>query len=118
MATRFELVQDPSSKFHFQLRAADGSVLLLGLPCDNKLAAQNELLHTRKSLRQQDRVVEHTADDHTQFVVIKDGDGSVLARSQHVASPAQLKALVETLCGAATGAPLIDLCKRRIPAAG
>lgn len=118
MSIRFELVQDPNSKFHFQLRAEDGSVMLLGLPCDNKLAAQNELQHTRSSLRLPERVVEHTGHDQTKFIVIKDEDGSVLARSPHVPSASQLTVLVESIRGAASGAPLVDLCKRRISAAG
>jgi uncharacterized protein YegP (UPF0339 family) len=118
MSIRFELVQDSSSKFHFQLRAEDGSVMLLGLPCDNKLAAQNELQHTRSSLRDAARVVEHLANDQSRFVVVKDEDGSVLARSQHVPSASHLTTLVEAIRLAASGAPLVDLCKRRISAAG
>lgn len=118
MSIRFELVQDPGHKFHFQLRAEDGSVMLQGLPCDNKLAAQNELQHTRSSLRQPERVVEHTANDQSRFLVVKDEDGSVLARSQHVPSATLLDKLADAIRTAAAGAPLVDLCKRRISAAG
>lgn len=114
MAVRFELVVDPSGKFHFQLRAPDGGVLLQGLSCDSRIMAQNEVLHTRNSLQDEARVIGHVADDGTRFVVVKDQDGTVLARSPHVGSQTLLEELLAKIRNAAVSAPLVDLSKRKL----
>lgn len=113
MSARFELVQDPSGKFHFQLRGASGEVLLQGLACDGKIAAQTEVQHVRKALQDPMLLVDHAAADGTHFVVIKDRDGSVLARSPHVASEAAILAVCAEITSTAEKAPLIDLSKQR-----
>ena len=112
MATRYELVFEHDATFRFQLRHADGEVILRGLDSTSKIMSQNEILHLRNSLRDDSRMVRHTAKDGTQFVVVKDRDGSVLARSKNVATEAELDELVESLLGAA-GAPIIDLAKHQ-----
>ena len=113
MAARFEIVQAPEGKFLFQLRGTDGSVLLNGLTCDSKIMAQNEVLHARNSLRDDTRLVEHSADDGTSFFVIKDRNGSAIARSAHVGSSNELAALIELVRSTAQHAPLVDLAKRK-----
>jgi len=118
MKDRFEVVQDPNGRFSFQLRAADGATLLSSLACDSKIMAQSDLLHTRNSLRDNDRVIEHQADDGTRFVVIKDRNGAVLARSPHVDPTAPFAAMLDRIRSAAQGAPLVDLTKRKHSAAG
>lgn len=112
MSARFELVLDPSGKFHFQLRGAKGQVLLQGLACDGKIAAQTEVQHVRKALQDPDLVVDHDAKDGTHFLVVKDHDGSVLARSPHLAAEA-LSTLRLEVAITAEKAPLIDLSKHR-----
>ena len=112
MKERYEVVQDSNGKFYFHLRAADGAVLLSSLACDSKITAKNELLHLRNSLREADRVIEHEAGDHTRFVVVKDHDGTVLARSPHVDPATSFPVLLATIREAA-GAPMLDLSKRR-----
>jgi uncharacterized protein YegP (UPF0339 family) len=111
MSARFEIVQGPDGKFLFQLRGNDGSVLLHSLSCDSKIMAQNEVLHARNSLRDDTRLVEHSADDGTSFFVIKDRNG--IARSAHVGSSNELAALIELVRSTAQHAPLVDLAKRK-----
>ncbi len=114
MAVRFELVLDPNGKFHFQLRAPEGEVLLQGLSCDSRIMAQNDVLHTRNSLQDEAHVVGHVADDGTRFVVVKDHDGTVLARSPHVSTQPMLEELLTKIRNAAVNAPLVDLSKRKL----
>lgn len=113
MATRFELVQDPLGKFHFQLCDDGGTLLLESLGGDSKIMTQNDLQHARQALTQADHVVGHVAADGTHFAVVKDDDGSVLARTPHVPSATRLDAMVAEVRNSALVAPLIDRCRRR-----
>lgn len=110
MATRFEVTHD-AGQFLFVLRGADSSVLLRGLPGDSKIMVQNEILHLRRALGDPTRVVAH-GDGTNHFVVIKDTDGSVLAKSPHQATREALDDLLATVRKAAVTAPTIDLAKR------
>lgn len=111
MATRYEIVHDHDA-FFFQLRMADGDVVLRGLDSPSKIMVQNEILHLRNALRDDSRLVPHDGDDGERFVVVKDRDGSVLARSKRVDGDAALRELVDDLLGAAH-APIIDLARPR-----
>jgi len=113
MKDRFEVVQDPSGKYRFLLRTADGALLLSSLPGDSKIMVQNDLLHTRNSLGEDACVIEHRADDGTRFVVVKDHDGTVLARSPHMDPKAPFTAILDKIRGAARGAPMVDMAKRK-----
>ena len=112
MPARFELVSDSTGKFHFDLRAPDGGVLLSSLPCDSKIAVEDDLIRARNALRDASRIVAHHRADDRHFVVIKARDGSVLARSAQVASDSQLTELTDQICAAAANAPLADLTVR------
>lgn len=115
MNARFELVRDDRDRIGFRLLGRDGLVLLKGLPCDSKIAAQTEVLHARNSIRAE-RFVPHVGDDGSHFVVLKDKDGSVLARSPHVRDEgelAQIRAAIEQF---GQDAPIVDQTRLRSPA--
>ena len=50
MNTRFELLSDERGRVAFSLIDNDGEILLEGLPCQGKIAAQTEVMRTRKSV--------------------------------------------------------------------
>ena len=112
MASRFELVLDHSGRFHFQLREAGGGVLLRSLACDSRIMAQHGVLHARGALRDDSQVVPHRSMKGGCFVVVKDTDGSVLARSTRVAHANDLQSLLARIRTASQGAPVVDLTKR------
>ena len=105
--TRFELVSD-HDHLTFNLRTAEGQVLLTGLGAKSKIMVQNEVLHARQSIRAGDQFVPHVDHDGKHFVVLKDKDGAVLARSAHVASKEGLDAIVARINAIAADAPLLD----------
>ncbi|MFT4515060.1 MAG: hypothetical protein ACI89X_002003 [Planctomycetota bacterium] len=112
MATRFELVLEHDDTFIFQLRSKDGDIVLRGLGNDSKIMTQNELLHLRKAVKDDSHLVPHVGDDGSHFLIIKDGDGSVLARSTNTKSKPELDAQTEFIVEA-IGSPMIDLTKHR-----
>lgn len=116
MTTRFEILDSPPDRFVFRLVGDDGSMLLQGLPCDGKIAAQNEVLHARNSIKTPERWVLHE-DQGRYFAVLKDRDGSVLGRTAPVASEAARDSLIELIRQAAS-APLVTRSGGRRRSAG
>lgn len=112
MVTRFELNQDDAGRFGFVLRHQDGEVLLAGLMGDSKVMAQNDVLHARSAIREASRFVPHQGSDGSHFAVLKDKDGSVLARTRHFDSASTLQDAIASIA-ACVDAPLLDLTRRR-----
>jgi uncharacterized protein YegP (UPF0339 family) len=118
MATRFEVTLEAPDHFCFVLRSATGEVLLTGLSGTSKIMVQNEIQHARKAVREPERIVPHEADDGAHFLVLKDQDGSVLAKSPRLDSASGLEALATSIRTSAENAPVLDLTKRsaaRVP---
>lgn len=112
MATRFEIVLTDGGSYLFQLRNQSGEVLLKGAEKASKIMVQNGILHLRGRLRDPSSFEPHTNVDGSSFVVVRDNDGSALARSRRAPSDDDRTALEQTLIAAA-GAPMIDLTKHR-----
>lgn len=116
MATRFELVPH-HDRLTFNLRTTDGEILLTGLgSSSSKIMVQNEIQHVRSALKDRANLVPHHGKDGSHWVVLKDHDGSVLAKSPHVADVHARQALETRLLEVAGKAPIVDLVKRAAPA--
>ena len=88
----FDLTADEQGRYWFTLKGTEGEPLLVGLKSAGRIPAGIDVLHVRKAVRDIHHFVPHLASDGA-FVVLKDTNGEVLAKSPHV--PKQtLKALV------------------------
>jgi len=112
MATRFELVIDHDRTF-FQLVNKDGQTLLRSLGSTSKIMTQNEIQHLRRALRDPSHLVPHESQDGSRFVVVKEDNGTVVARSPHVPDAAALQALIDDVMASVATAPIIDRTKRQ-----
>lgn len=112
MASRFEIVIDTASKFHFVLRGSDGSTLLQSKACDSKIMAQNAVMHARSALKDESKLVEQRAADGKPRLAVVDKDESILAVSPGVADLQALQPLRENIRAVAAAAPIVDLSKR------
>ncbi|MBX3462074.1 MAG: hypothetical protein KF830_02810 [Planctomycetes bacterium] len=113
MATRFELVLDDAGRFHFQLRSPDGDLLLRSVGCDGKIKAQTAVLHARSGLRDPERSKAEADAEGGHWVVVREADGALLARSPRLGDAAAARALLDRIRGLSDTAPIIDLTKRR-----
>lgn len=111
MVTRLEVVLEHDDTFFFQLRTVDGDVVLRSLGSPSKIMTQNEILHLRSAIRDDSHWIPHEADDGSHFFVLKDKDGSVLAKSSRTKTAEELEQLKQVIV-AAGGAPMIDLTKK------
>jgi hypothetical protein len=115
-ATRFELVLD-HDKMTFQLRTHEGQTLLTGLgSTTSKIMLQNDILHVRRASTDASHLVEHEGKDGTHWVTVKDKDGSVLAKSPHVATVAAMQEIKARILAVVAAAPIVDLAKRAVHA--
>ena len=114
MTTRFELVVDHDQTF-FQLRETAGGVLLRSLGSRGKITSQNEILHLRRALRDPAQLVPHKAPDGSCFVVVKDLDGTVLARSPQLPDQPALDRLITKVMATYDKASVVDCTKRPQP---
>jgi hypothetical protein len=110
-STRFEIVPD-HDQLTFHLRTTEGQTLLTGLASNSKIMLQNEILHARKALRDPSHLVKHTGNDGSHWIVLKDLDGSVLAKSPHLPSDTALDEVIDRVLAVAATAPIVDLTKR------
>lgn len=108
---RFELAQD-HDHLTFHLRTPEGQTLLTGLGSKSKIMVQNEIMHARNALRDPAHLVPHQAADGTHWFVLKDLDGSVLAKTPHVATATDLDDMRVRILAVAASAPIVDLTKR------
>jgi len=108
MSTRFNLLCDEQGRISFCLVDGEGDVLLQGLPCRGKVAAQTEIMRTRKSLRAPDQLIPHESQAGEHFVVVKNNDGDVIARSRRVGTPGELAQLVEVIRSTGADAVIVD----------
>ena len=111
MVTRLEIVLEHDDTFFFQLRTADGEVVLRSLGSPSKIMTQNEILHLRSAIRDDSHWIPHEGDDRSHFYVLKDKDGSVLAKSTHTKTLEELEKIKQIIV-AAGSAPMIDLTKK------
>lgn len=111
MVTRIEVVLEHDDAFFFQIRTADGDVVLRSLGSPSKIMTQNEILHLRSAVRNDSHWIPHEADDGSHFFVLKDKDGSVLAKTSRAKSADELEQLKQIIV-AAGSAPMLDLTKQ------
>ncbi|MFO1077023.1 MAG: hypothetical protein U1E73_04770 [Planctomycetota bacterium] len=96
----------------FCLVGGSGEVLMYGLPCAGKIAAQAEVMHVRSALAETERVVPHRNAAGRHFAVIKDKAGEVLGKTPEVDSEGELATIVRTICEVGARATIIDATKR------
>lgn len=113
MAARFELVLDQVGRFHFQLCAQDGEVLLTGMAEKSKIQAQSDVMHAREALRDPARIVRRVSADGRHYCELLDRHDGSFARSTAAPTTTALEALMSRIGELGAGAPLVDRTRKR-----
>lgn len=108
MAGKFELKKSKNGKFHFNLLAANGQVILASEMYEAKASAVNGIESVKKNGGADARYDRLTAKDGSPYFTLKASNGQVIGQSQMYSSTATRDAGIQSCIGNAPGASVDD----------
>ncbi|HOT01202.1 MAG TPA: YegP family protein [Acidobacteriota bacterium] len=91
MAAKFELKKSKSGQFTFNLKAANGQVILTSELYNTKPAAENGIASVQKNAAYDDRYERKVAKDGQHFFVLKAANLQVIGKSELYKSAASME---------------------------
>ncbi len=88
MAGKFELKKAKNGKFHFNLLAGNGQIILQSEMYETKASASNGIESVKKNSADDTRYARGVAKDGSPYFTLKAGNGQVVGQSQMYASEA------------------------------
>lgn len=86
MAGKFELKKSKNDKFHFNLLASNGQIIMQSEMYESKASAQNGIASVRKNAADAARYESLVGKDGSPYFVLKAGNHQVIGQSQMYAS--------------------------------
>ena len=86
MAGKFEIKQSASGKFHFNLKAGNGQIILSSEMYETKSAAENGIESVKKNAADANRFEKRTSTKSDPYFVLKAGNGQEIGRSEMYSS--------------------------------
>ena len=110
MASAFELKKDKTGKYMFNLKAANGEVVLTSEAYSTKDAAEAGIASVIKNAAEAKNFERKTAADGKPYFSLKSGDnGQTLGRSEMYSGDAAMEKGVKAVMSAAKGAKTKDV---------
>ena len=109
MAGKFELKTAANGKFHFNLKAGNGQIILTSELYETKAAAENGIASVTKNAGDEVRYERRKAANGEPFFVLKAGNGEVIGRSETYSSDAALDNGIESVKTNAPGAKIEEI---------
>jgi uncharacterized protein len=82
MAGKFEIKQSANGKFHFNLKAGNGQIILSSELYESKSACENGIESVKKNAGDAARYDRRTTEKGDPYFVIKAGNGQEIGRSE------------------------------------
>ena len=111
MAGKFELNTTSNGKFFFNLKAANGQIILSSQMYDSKSGAQNGIASVQKNAGDDARYERLHATNGDPYFVLKAGNGEVIGRSETYSSTAAMENGIESVKTNAPGAQIAETAK-------
>ena len=108
MAGSFELRQNAGGEFLFNLKAANGQVILTSQTYASKASAQNGIESVRKNSSTDDAFERKTSSGGQPYFALKATNGQVIGRSEMYSSAAAMENGIASVKTNAPGAQLVD----------
>ena len=108
MAGKFEIKQSASGKFHFNLKAGNGQIILSSEMYETKGAAENGIESVKKNAADTSRYEIRTSTKGDPYFVLKAGNGQEIGRSEMYSSDSACQNGVESVQANAPGAEIVD----------
>ena len=109
MAGKFELKTAANGKFHFNLKAGNGQIILSSEMYETKAAAENGIASVTKNAGEEARYERRKAANGEPFFVLKAGNGEVIGRSETYSSDAALENGIDSVRTNAPGAKIEEI---------
>ena len=91
MAAKYVLTQSANGKYHFNLKAGNGEVILTSQLYADKAGAQNGIASVKANSPSDERYQRKTAKDDSPYFVLTAPNGQVIGTSEMYSSPAAME---------------------------
>jgi uncharacterized protein YegP (UPF0339 family) len=108
MAGKFEIKKSASGKFHFNLKAGNGQIILSSEMYDTKAGAENGIESVKTNAPDAGRFEKRTSTKGEPYFVLKAGNGQEIGRSEMYSSDAACDNGIESVQSNAPGAEVVD----------
>ena len=108
MAAKYDLKKSSNGKFMFNLKAANGQVILTSEMYEAKAGAENGIESVRKNGPDDKRFERRESKKGEPYFVLKAGNGQVIGRSEMYSSNAAMENGIQSVMKNAKGAKLED----------
>lgn len=108
MAGKFELKTSANGKFHFNLKAGNGEIILSSEMYDTRAAAENGIESVRKNGGDDARFERKTSAKGDPYFVLKASNGQEIGRSEIYASESAMENGIESVKANAPEATIAD----------
>lgn len=109
MAGKFELKTAANGKFHFNLKAGNGQIILSSEMYETKAAAQNGIASVQKNAAEEGRYERRKAANGDPFFVLKAGNGEQIGRSETYSSDSAMENGIDSVKTNAPGAATVEV---------
>lgn len=97
MAGKFDLKKSPSGKYMFNLKAANGQIVLTSELYESKDAAENGIASVKKNASEDGRYERKEAKNGDPFFVLKATNGQVIGKSEIYSGAAAMENGIESV---------------------
>ncbi len=108
MAGKFEIKQSANGKFHFNLKAGNGQIILSSEMYESKSACQNGVESVRKNGGDAGRFEKRESAKGDPYFIIKAGNGQEIGRSEMYSSDAACQNGIDSVMKNAPDAEVVD----------
>lgn len=108
MAGKFELKVAKNGKYHFNLLAGNGQIILSSEMYESKSAAENGIASVSKNARDDGRYARLTSKAGDPYFTLKAGNGQVIGQSEMYKSNASMENGIESVKKNGPAAPTVE----------
>lgn len=108
MAGKFEIKKSTNDKFHFNLKAGNGQIILSSEMYETKAACENGIESVKKNAPDDNRYERRNSTKGDPYFVLKAGNGQEIGQSETYSSTAAMENGIESVKTNAPDSPTDD----------
>jgi uncharacterized protein len=108
MAGKFELKQSANGKYHFNLKAGNGQIILSSEMYESKAAAENGIASVQKNATDDNRFERKTSSNGKPFFTLTATNGQTIGKSEMYETAAAMENGIESVKTNAPGAAIAE----------